>query len=255
MTRKPLILVTNDDGIYAPGIYALWKAMQSVGDVFIAAPETEKSAVGHAITLSDPIRVQKIKRKQDFIGYAVNGTPADCVKLAVGALMDRKPDIVISGINAGANVGTSLMYSGTVSAATEGTILAIPSIAISLGSLISTDFNFSGKVAITMVKKVLKNGLPQGTLLNVNVPAVPENLIKGYQITRQGDLHYREGFDRREDPRGRVYYWMTGQIVEPVEQPDGDGHALSENWISVSPVHYRLTNEDFLDDLKSWDLT
>jgi len=255
MTQKPLILVTNDDGIYAPGIYALWEAMLLVGDIFVVAPETEKSAVGHAITISDPIRVREIKRRQGFAGYAVNGTPADCVKLAVKALMDRKPDIVISGINSGANVGTSLMYSGTVSAATEGTILAIPSIAISLGSLTSTDFSYSGKVAVTIVKAVLKNGLPQGTLLNVNVPAVPEKLIKGYKITRQGDLHYLEGFDRREDPRGRVYYWMTGQIVEPVGQSDGDSRALSENWISVSPVHYRLTNDEFLDDLENRNLS
>lgn len=254
MISKPLILVTNDDGIFAPGIYALWEAMKSIGEVFIVAPDTEKSAVGHAITISDPIRVQKIKRKNGFEGFAVNGTPADCVKIAVGALMDQKPDIVISGINSGANVGTSLMYSGTVSAATEGTILDIPSIAVSLDSLTTLDYRFAMKVAAIIVKSVMQNGLPKGTLLNVNVPAVKESLIKGYKITRQGELHYLEGFDRREDPRGRVYYWMTGQIIEPVGQADTDSHALSNNWISVTPVHYRLTNDEFMEVLKTWDL-
>lgn len=254
MNPRPLILITNDDGIFAPGIYALWDALKSYADIFIAAPDSEKSAVGHAITITDPIRVQEITRKNGFSGFAVTGTPADSVKIAVRALMDRKPDIVISGINSGANVGTSLMYSGTVSAATEGTILKIPSIAISLDSHISTDFQYAGKVALTVVKKVLQEGIPEGTLMNVNVPDAAEENIRGYKITSQGDLHYKEGFEKREDPRGRTYYWMTGQIVEPAGEQDADSIALSDNWVSITPVHYRLTNEEFLSDMKNWEL-
>jgi len=254
MQNKPLILITNDDGIFAPGIFALWEAIHQIGEIFIAAPDTEKSAVGHAITISDPIRVEKINRKNGFSGYAVAGTPADCVKIAVRALMERQPDIVISGINAGANVGASLLYSGTVSAATEGTLLNIPSIAVSLDSLTVKDFNFAGKVAAYIVHQVLEKGLPTGTLLNVNVPAVPESIIKGYKITRQGNSHYQEGFDQREDPRGRTYYWMTGQLVEPTGSSDSDIQALNQNWVSVTPIHYKLTNEEFLPELIEWGL-
>ncbi len=254
MNSKPLILITNDDGIFAPGIYALWDALRQIGDIVIAAPDTEKSAVGHAITITDPIRVERIKRKNGFSGYAVAGTPADSVKIAVRALMDREPDIVISGINSGANVGTSIMYSGTVSAATEGTLLKIPSIAISQNSHTASDFRFAGKVAVTIIQHVLEKGIPEGTLLNVNVPDTDESEIKGFKITRQGELHYQEGFDQREDPRGRVYYWMTGQVVEPASADDTDSRALNDNWVSVTPVHYRLTNEDFMDNLESWGL-
>ena len=254
MPNKPLILITNDDGIFAPGIFALWEAIHEIGEIFIAAPDTEKSAVGHAITISDPIRVEKISRKNGFSGYAVAGTPADCVKIAVRALMERPPDIVISGINAGANVGASLLYSGTVSAATEGTLLNIPSIAVSLDSLTVKDFSFAGKVAANMVRQILEKGLPTGTLLNVNVPALPESKVKGYKITRQGNSHYREGFDKREDPRGRTYYWMTGQLIEPTGSSDSDIQAVNQNWVSVTPIHYKLTNEEFLPELIDWDL-
>ncbi len=252
MEKRPLILITNDDGIHAPGIFALWEAMGEIGDVIVVAPESEKSAVGHAITISDPIRVMEITRKSGFEGYAVAGTPADCVKIAVRALMDREPDLVVSGINSGANVGTSLIYSGTVSAATEGTILKIPSIAISLASLQAKDFSVAAKVAQKMARLVLKNGLPDGTLLNVNVPVAAEDEIKGYRVTRQGNLHYKEGFERREDPRGKIYYWMTGQLVEPEVAPDIDSRALNDNFISVTPVHYRLTDASFIEDLNTW---
>lgn len=254
MNPKPLILITNDDGIFAPGIFALYQALRSFAQVCVVAPVTEKSAVGHAITISDPLRVQEITRKDDFHGYAVDGTPADCVKIAIRALMERQPDLVMSGINSGANVGTSLIYSGTVSAATEGTLLNIPSVAISVASLTTGDFRGAAAAAIEMARRVLKHGLPGGTLLNVNVPAVEPDKIRGYRVTRQGNLHYREGFDRREDPRGRVYYWMTGQMLEPEKNHASDSWALNQNYISVTPVHYRLTDEDFLPDLKSWEL-
>ena len=175
---KPSILISNDDGIFAPGIYALWQAMSEIGETIVVAPNTEKSAVGHAITISDPIRIEEVTRSNGFKGYAVNGTPADSVKIAVKSIMKEKPDIIISGINAGANVGQSLLYSGTISAASEGTLLGIPSIAISLDALRDMDFSTSKVVAKKIVNKVLEYGLPNETLLNVNIPKDVEGGIK-----------------------------------------------------------------------------
>jgi 5'-nucleotidase len=249
---RPKILVTNDDGIFAPGIYALWEAMREIGDVTVVAPDTEKSAVGHAITITDPIRVQKINRKNGFEGFAVKGTPADCVKIAGRALMKSPPDIVVSGINSGANVGSNIIYSGTVSAATEGTILGIPSIAISLNSVKGGDMNASQEVAKTVVKKVLKKGLPVGVLLNVNVPNIPLDIIKGYRITKQGKIVFKDQFEKREDPHGKFYYWMKGEIINDTNK-DTDGYAIQNDFVSITPIHYQLTNKSFLKTLKSWE--
>ena len=251
MNKRPQILVTNDDGIFAPGIYALWEAMAEIGDVTVVAPDTEKSAVGHAITITDPIRVQQIHRKNGFEGFAVKGTPADCVKIAGRSLMNTPPDIVVSGINSGANVGSNIIYSGTVSAATEGTIIGIPSIAISLNSIKGGDMTASQKVAKTVVNKVLENGLPKGILLNVNVPNLQEKSIKGYRITRQGRLVFKDRFEKREDPRGKFYYWMKGEIINDTDS-DTDGYAIQNDYISITPIHYQLTEESFLKILKSW---
>ena len=252
MKKRPNILVTNDDGIFAPGIYALWEAMQEIGDVTIVAPDTEKSAVGHAITITDPIRVEQIHRKNGFEGFAVKGTPADCVKIAGRSLMKTPPDIVVSGINSGANVGSNIIYSGTVSAATEGTILGIPSIAISLNSIRGGDMTASQKVAQIVTKKVLKNGLPAGILLNVNIPNIPEESIKGYRLTKQGKLVFKDQFEKREDPRGKFYYWMKGEIINDTNS-ETDGYAIQNDYISITPIHYQLTEESFLKTLKSWE--
>ena len=251
MNKRPRILITNDDGIFAPGIYALWEAMNEIGDVTVVAPDSEKSAVGHAITLTDPIRVEKILRKNGFEGFAVKGTPADCVKIAGRSLMETPPDIVVSGINSGANVGSDIIYSGTVSAATEGTILGIPSIAISLNSIKGGDMDGSQKVAQTVVKKVLKNGLPGGTLLNVNVPNIPLNSIKGYQITKQGNSVFKDRFEKREDPRGKTYYWMTGRVVVDSDSKS-DSYAIQDDYVSITPIHYQLTAESYLETLNNW---
>ena len=252
MNKRPKILVTNDDGIFAPGIYALWEAMQEIGEVTVVAPDTEKSAVGHAITITDPIRVQQIHRRNGFEGFAVKGTPADCVKIAGRSLMKKPPDIVVSGINSGANVGSNIIYSGTVSAATEGTIIGIPSIAISLNSIKGGDMTASQKVAITVVNKVLENGLPKGILLNVNVPNIREESIKGYRMTKQGKLVFKDRFEKREDPRGKFYYWMKGEIINDTNS-DTDGFAIQNDYIIITPIHYQLTEESFLETLKSWN--
>ncbi|MEC7730694.1 MAG: 5'/3'-nucleotidase SurE, partial [Candidatus Neomarinimicrobiota bacterium] len=194
---KPKILITNDDGIFAPGIYALWEAMQEVGQTMVVAPDTEQSAVGHAITLSDPLRVEGIHRTGGFEGFAVSGTPADCAKIAIRSLMDKKPDVLISGINRGANLGNNIIYSGTVSAATEGTMLGIPSVAISINSFNSDEFRGAKETAIKVVHYLTNNTLPSGTLLNVNVPYCPPEEIKGIKVTRQGNQYFQDDFDQR----------------------------------------------------------
>jgi 5'-nucleotidase len=250
---KPTILITNDDGIFAPGIYALWEVMKKIGDVIVVAPDSEKSAVGHAITISNPIRMKKINGHGEFSGYAVNGTPADCVKIAVKAILNDPPDIIISGINHGANVGNNIIYSGTVSAATEGTMLKIPSVAISLNSIKGGDFAPAQKISKSIAELVLRNGLPDGVLLNVNVPNIPFDKILGYKVTRQGNIFFIDRFEKREDPRGQVYYWMTGEIIDDDVNNDYDGQALKDNFVSVTPIHYQLTDEKFLSQLKRWD--
>ncbi|MCH7817925.1 MAG: 5'/3'-nucleotidase SurE [Candidatus Marinimicrobia bacterium] len=249
------ILLTNDDGINAPGIFALYESIKSLGEVDVIAPATEMSAVGHAITLSDPLRVEKVNKRDEFFGYAVSGTPADCVKIAVWALLDEKPDIVISGINLGNNTGISIIYSGTVSAATEGTILEIPSIAISLAAYKNPDFAFAAKFAKKLITIILEKGLPVGTLLNVNVPNVPEEEIEGVMITRQGKAVYEEFFDKRTDPWGRSYYWMAGEKVKMKQDESVDDSAIFNNMVSVTPIQFDLTDYANMELIKSWNLT
>ena len=249
------ILLTNDDGIYAPGIFALYESIKSLGEVDVIAPATEMSAVGHAITLSDPLRVEKVNRRGDFFGYAVSGTPADCVKIAVWALLDEKPDIIISGINLGNNTGISIIYSGTVSAATEGTILKIPSIAISLAAYKKPDFTYAAKFAKKLIPVVLEKELPVGTLLNVNIPNVPEEEIGGVMTTRQGKAVYQEFFDKRTDPWGRSYYWMAGEKVKMKQDDLVDDSAIFNNMVSVTPIQFDLTDYENMEMIKSWNLT
>ncbi len=252
---NPRILVTNDDGIYAPGIKALWAAMSELGDVTVVAPNRERSAVGHAITLSDPLRVDEVKRGNGFKGFSVDGTPSDCVKIATQALLDKQPDVIVSGINLGSNTGTNIIYSGTVSAATEGTMLKIPSVAVSLNTFGESDFAGAKTASKRVVAHVLEKGMPAKTLLNVNVPAIPENEIKGYKVTQQGNVAFRDRFEKRVDPKGRVYYWMTGKMIDPDEESDMDHNAVLEGYVSITPIHYRLTNNDFLDELSSWEFS
>ena len=249
------ILLTNDDGINAPGIYALHESIKILGEISVVAPATEMSAVGHAITLSDPLRVEKVNKRGEFFGYAVTGTPADCVKIAVWALLDEKPDIIISGINLGNNTGISIIYSGTVSAATEGTILEIPSIAISLAAYKKPDFTYAAKFAKKLITEVLERGLPVGTLLNVNVPNVPEEEIEGVMTTRQGKAVYQEFFDERKDPWGRSYYWMVGEKVKMKQDKAVDDSAIFNNMVSVTPIQFDLTDYTNMDLIKSWNLT
>jgi len=245
------ILLTNDDGIHAPGLFALYEALKADYQLHIVAPESEMSAVGHAITLTSPLRVQAVHKNGSFFGYAVTGTPADCVKIAVRVLLERPPDIVLSGINPGANVGVNVLYSGTVSAATEGAFLGVPSAAISINTRQNPDFRFAARFSKEIIRFLSENRLKRGTALNVNIPAVPPEKITGVCVTRQGTSSFEEHFERRNDPRGNVYYWLTGETPVGDGGPDTDSVALKENKITITPIHYDLTCLEELERLKS----
>ena len=253
-TKQPVILLTNDDGIAASGIYALYLELKKIAKVSVISPYTERSAVGHAITIADPLRVWPYEKNGAFFGHAVKGTPADCVKIGFWALMDQKPDLVISGINLGPNTGINTIYSGTVSAATEGALLGISSFAVSLATYRNPDYRYAAKFAKNLAVKLLRNGLPKGVYLNVNVPACPEKQIRGVLITRQGQALYREEFDKRTDPNGRIYFWLTGQKVNKEKEVEVDDGAIQANYVAVTPVHYDLTKYEFIETLKEWNI-
>lgn len=248
------ILVTNDDGIFADGIWELYAQLRRIARVSVVAPDTEQSARGHAITLTVPLRSNPVRRRGGFFGYSVNGTPADCVKIAIKSLLDQPPDLVVSGINLGANTGTNVIYSGTVSAATEGIILGVPALAISLATYQDPDFRYAARFARRLCLEVHRRGLPPGVLLNVNVPPVPESEIRGVMVTRQGRSRYEESFEKRVDPRGNTYYWLGGvqQDVDP--DPDSDLAAVAQHYVSVSPLHYDMTAYKQIPRIREWDL-
>lgn len=248
------LLVTNDDGIYADGIQLLSKVLFESGrfSLQIAAPDHERSAVGHAITMHRPLRVEQVNflHNPKLTGWSVNGTPSDCVKLAVEALLEERPDLVISGINRGSNLGTDVLYSGTVSAAVEGVILGLPAVAVSLtGGGQSEDFVRAAEFVCQLIPPLFEAGLPEGTLLNINVPPGC-TALKGARITRLGTRRYRNSFDRRTDPRGLVYYWLAGELVEGEDEADSDVRAIKEGYISITPLQFNLTNDAMIPDLQ-----
>jgi len=253
--KKPVVLISNDDGIESVGIKTLWREIRKFAEVYVVAPHTQQSAVGHSITVSNPIRARKNLIDKDFYGYAVEGSPADSVKLAVRNLLKgKKIDLLLSGINHGANTAINIIYSGTVSAATEGTILGIPSVALSLTSFTNNDFSFAAKFAGKIAKLVLKNGLPHGTLLNVNIPAVEEKKIRGVLITRQGKSVWDDHYETRMDPNRREYFWLTGRMAVNDKGLEYDEIAVRENYVSVTPIQYDLTDYGLLDELKTWKI-
>lgn len=248
---RPTILVTNDDGIYAEGIFALARALQSVGRVIVVAPDNERSSVGHGITLSHPIWVKKITRKNKFFGYGISGTPADCVKFAVNVILKAKPDLVVSGINIGRNDGCSVFYSGTIAGAREGTLLGIPAMAVSLGTFVQPDYRRAAQVSRKLARQILDHDLPKGTLLNVNVPA---GAVKGIRVTRQGTVPIHGEFRKRRDPNLRDYYWLSGRMPRPRKSLDIDTYALNTGYVTVTPIHCDLTDESTCQKLKGWGL-
>lgn len=246
--KKPLVLVCNDDGIFSNGIKALADVADEFGDVEIIAPDRQQSAVGHSITISTPLRARSFRIDDRFNGQAVSGTPADSVKLAHNQLLNRKPDLVVSGINHGSNAGINILYSGTVSAATEGTILGYPSIAISCTDF-DEDADLSGckDAARKIIGYVLNHGLPKGVTLNLNAPSGP---LKGIKWVRQANSRYVEEFEGRIDPHNRSYYWMTGKFQLLDEDEDNDISVLEKGYAALTPIQYDLTAYSLLDDLR-----
>jgi len=245
------ILLTNDDGIFAQGIYAAYKELSKFAEVTVVAPDSEQSSVGHGITLFSPLFVKKVSVENRFNGHAVSGKPADCVKFGISVLLKgKKPDLVISGINFGNNDGCSIFYSGTVAAAREGTLMGIDSFAISLDCYNNPDFLASAKFTAKLARWVHKNTLPKGTFLNVNVPP---GKPKGVRFTRQGTEPIHETFEKRKSPHERLYYWMGGKVPAHKNDNKIDTYALKNKYITITPIHSDLTDETFLDKVRAYD--
>jgi len=239
----PVILITNDDGITAPGIKALAEAVKDLGKVVVVAPDKPQSGMGHAITIGHPLRLNAVESFGDIEAYQCSGTPVDCVKLAVDKVLHRKPDICLSGINHGANHSINVIYSGTMSAALEASIESIPSIGFSLLDYsIEADFTGAAYYARLLVQQLIGKKVDKHLCLNVNIPAVPKELLKGLKVCRQAYAKYEERFDERHDPTGRKYYWLTGEFQNFDKGKDTDVWALENNYVSVVPVQFDLTN-------------
>ncbi len=245
MLDAVIILVSNDDGVNSQGIHALAAAAESLGEVYVVAPDREQSAASHSLTLHRPLRVEELSPRR----FAVDGTPTDCVNLAVCGLLPERPGLVLSGINKGANLGDDITYSGTVSAAMEGTLFGIPSIAVSLVAGDAYDFGPAAACAAALARRVLQAPLAEHTLLNVNVPAVPRAEITGCYVTRQGKRRFSDAFVEKRDPRGKKYYWIGGGELGFVNEPGTDFAAIHAGAISITPIHLDLTHVPSLDAL------
>jgi 5'-nucleotidase len=249
------ILLTNDDGIYAPGLRALRPDLMKLGEVLVVAPATEQSAVGHSVTLTTPLIVQEVlDEQQKPLGWAVEGRPADCVKLALRELLPWTPDLVVSGLNAGSNAGINVLYSGTVAAAIEGAFFRITSIACSqeYTKLRPLDFGRGAALARGVVEQIMAREPPRGTLFNVNIPSQERGPVRGVRVVPQGTAPYVEGFDRRTDPRGRVYFWTTPDFSCPDPHPDTDVTAMAEGYNTVTPLQFNLTDAAMVQEMTGW---
>ncbi|HWP59182.1 MAG TPA: 5'/3'-nucleotidase SurE [Candidatus Acidoferrales bacterium] len=244
------ILLSNDDGIESEGLLALERQLAELGEVYTVAPDREQNSTSHALTLHRPLRVRELGPRR----IAVDGTPADCVKLALTGLLPARPNLVVSGINKGPNLGDDIIYSGTVSAAIEGTLLGIPSIAVSLVSFADFQFDVAAEFTLVLARRTLAAGVPADTLLNVNVPSLPKNELKGWRLTRQGKRHYREEVIERTDPRGRKYYWIGGDDLGFTSEEGTDCLAVKEGYISVTPLQVDMTDYRLLKKLQGLDL-
>jgi 5'-nucleotidase len=255
MSTRPLILITNDDGITAPGIRTLISVMKTIGDVVVVAPDSPQSAMGHAITINSTLHIEKVKIDGNQPEYSCSGTPADCVKLAVNEILDKRPDICVSGINHGSNSSINVIYSGTMSAALEAGIEGIPAIGFSLLDYNwNANFDHCKSFIKTITKQVLEHGLPDGVVLNVNLPNLEEKAIKGIKICRQARANWEEEFDKRTNPMGRDYYWLTGKFVNMDNGQDTDEWALENGYVSVVPVQFDLTAHHAIQNLNTWKL-
>ncbi len=257
LQEKPLILVTNDDGITAPGIRALISILTDIGDIFVVAPDSPQSGMGHAITINNTLFCNPVVIDKDGsqTEYSCSGTPVDCVKIATRQLLPRKPDLCVSGINHGSNSAINVIYSGTMSAAVEAGIEGIPAIGFSLCDYsLQADFEPARKYVKKIIKNVLTHGLQKGVVLNVNIPKIPENEIKGMKICRQAHAHWEEDFDKRINPMGKEYYWLSGRFINEDKGEDTDEWALANGYISIVPTQFDLTAHHYIQELNNWAL-
>lgn len=255
MSTKPLIFVTNDDGFSAKGIRSLFDAVKDLGDVVLIAPDSPQSGTGHAITIHHPLRLNKLTSFDIEHAYSCSGTPVDCVKLGVYEVMHRKPDILVSGINHGANTSTNVLYSGTMSAAVEGAMEGIPSVGFSLDSFdADADFSLSQDVVRTVVQKVLEKKMPEGVCLNVNIPAVSKDEFEGLKVCKQAHAYWADRFDKREDQFGKTYYWLTGDFINEDQKEPTDLYWIAKNYATVVPTKFDMTAHEQLSNIESWEL-
>lgn len=249
------ILLTNDDGIHAPGLRAMRQELKRMGEVTVVAPAGEQSAVGHSVTLLTPLIIQEIfDNGSEFIGWAVEGRPADCVKLALLELLPEPPDLIVSGMNAGSNAGINVLYSGTVAAAIEGAFYKQTSIAVSMeySKKKPLDFPRAARHALPVIEQILARNPPRGSLFNINIPCLERGPVKGIKVVPQNVTAYTEQVHRRADPRGRTYFWTSSELHCPEAHPDSDVTALVENYITVTPLQFDLTNAVAMEDMKRW---
>jgi 5'-nucleotidase len=249
------ILLTNDDGIYAPGLRALWPELRKLGEVVVVAPAAEQSAVGHSVTLTTPLIVQEVLDEAGRpMGWAVEGRPADCVKLALRELLPEPPDLIVSGLNAGSNAGINVLYSGTVAAAIEGAFFRVTSIACSLEytKVRPLDFGRGAGLVRSVIEQILPHAPAAGSLFNINIPSPERGPVRGVCVRPQNVAPYVETFDRRTDPRGRVYFWSNPEFGCPEPHPDTDVTALAEGYITVTPLQFDLTHAELLRAMSAW---
>jgi 5'-nucleotidase len=252
MMNKPLILITNDDGVKAPGIRALISYIRPFGRVVVVAPDRPQSGTAHAVTIAHPLRFEPITMDAGYEEYSCNGTPADCVKMAFKIVMRRRPDFLFSGINHGSNASINIIYSGTMAAVLEGALAGVPSVGFSLNNYsLKANFGPCEQYVKTIVSNVITNGLPKGVCLNVNIPDAPENEIRGIKVCRQAEGTWEEDFDEREDPHGRKYYWMKGVYAQIGNGGDTDQWAMENNYVAVVPIQFDLTANSAIEILRT----
>lgn len=253
--KSPLILLTNDDGYHAKGLSSLLNSIKDIGEIMLIAPDRPQSGMGHAITVNNPVKCNKINFFSGINAFNCSGTPVDCVKMGIYLLNGRKPDMILSGINHGSNVSTNILYSGTMAAAVEGALDGIPSIGFSLTDFsVDADFSYAEKIVQLLTKKVLLEGLKKGTCLNVNIPNVNESQIKGIKVCKQGKAYWEDTFEKRKDPLGKDYYWLTGSFTSQDKDEETDVNFLKNNYVTVVPSQYDMTCLESVNKLKKWKL-
>jgi 5'-nucleotidase len=252
---KPLILVTNDDGVQAKGLRSLIEAVEPFGDVVIVAPDKPQSGMGHAITVNNILRLNESTLYPNYNAFTCTGTPVDCVKLAISQVLHRKPDVLVSGINHGENSASNVLYSGTMSAAVEGAMEDIPSVGFSLLDF-DSDADFSGSqwAVRKVMDKILKNQFPKGMCLNVNIPQLPEGEIQGIKICRQAKAYWEDSFDKRQDQFGKPYYWLKGEFNRSDRSEDTDIWALDHGYVSIVPTQFDMTAYHAISEINQWDI-